>query len=48
MFDLLKGKGQSCEFDGVEAVTDFNGRYCQASFAYKVSFGEGKLFYYSG
>lgn len=28
MFDLLEGKEQHCEFDGVEAVADSAGCYC--------------------
>ena len=28
MFDLLEGKEQHCEFDGVETVLDENGCYC--------------------
>lgn len=40
MFDLLEGKEQHCEFDGVEAVTDSDGRYCYVPVTHKVTLGE--------
>ena len=40
MFDLLEGKEQHCEFDGVETVADENGRYCYVPIPHKVTLGE--------
>ncbi len=40
MFDLLEGKEQHCEFDGVKTVADENGRYCYVPATYKVTLGE--------
>ena len=40
MFDLLEGKEQHCEFDGVETVLDENGRYCCVPVTHKVTLGE--------
>lgn len=40
MFDLLEGKEQHCEFDGVEAVADVNGQYCYVPVTHKVTLGE--------
>lgn len=40
MFDLLEGKEQHCEFDGVETVLSENGRYCCVSVTHKVTLGE--------
>ena len=40
MFDLLEGKEQHCEFDGVETVLDSNGRYCCVPITHKVTLGE--------
>lgn len=40
MFDLLEGKEQHCEFDGVETVEDENGRYCYVPVTHKVTLGE--------
>ena len=40
MFDLLEGKEQHCEFDGVEAVADPDGRYCYVPVTHKVTLGE--------
>lgn len=40
MFDLLEGKEQHCEFDGVKAVADVNGRYCYVPVTHKVTLGE--------
>lgn len=40
LFDLLEGKEQHCEFDGVETVLDANGRYCCVPVTHKVTLGE--------
>lgn len=40
MFDLLEGKEQHCEFDGVETVPDPAGRYCCVPVTHKVTLGE--------
>lgn len=40
MFDLLEGKEQHCEFDGVETVLDPNGRYCCVPVTHKVTLGQ--------
>ncbi len=40
MFDLLEGKEMHCEFDGVSAVADENGRYCFVPVTHKVTLGE--------
>ena len=40
MFDLLEGKEEHCEFDGVETVADANGRYCYVPVTHKVTLGE--------
>lgn len=40
MFDLLEGKEQHCEFDGVETVADENGKYCYVPVTHKVTLGE--------
>lgn len=40
MFDLLEGKEQHCEFDGVETVLKENGRYCCVPVTHKVTLGE--------
>ena len=40
MFDLLEGREQHCEFDGVETVADANGRYCYVPVTHKVTLGE--------
>ena len=40
MFDLLEGKEQHCEFDGVETVIKDDGRYCCVPVTYKVTLGE--------
>ena len=40
MFDLLEGKEQHCEFDGVETVLDENGRYCCVPVTHKATLGE--------
>lgn len=40
MFDLIEGKEQRCEFDGVETVLRADGRYCCVSVTHKVTLGE--------
>lgn len=40
MFDLLEGREQRCEFDGVETVLDPNGRYCCVPATHKVTLGQ--------
>ena len=40
MFDLLEGKEQHCEFDGVETVLQENGKYCCVPITHKVTLGE--------
>lgn len=40
MLDLLENKEQRCEFDGVEAVLNINGRYCCVPVTHKVTLGE--------
>ncbi len=40
MFDLLEGKEQHCEFDGVETVVAENGRYYCVLVTHKVTLGE--------
>ena len=40
MFDLLEGKEQHCEFDGVETVLKSDGRYCCVPVTHKVTLGE--------
>ena len=40
MFDLLEGKEQHCEFDGVETVVKEDGRYCCVPVTHKVTLGE--------
>ena len=40
MLDLLEGKEQPCEFDGVEAVEKADGRYCYVPVTHKVTLGE--------
>ena len=40
MFDLLEGKEQHCEFDGVETVLCASGRYCCVPVTHKVTLGE--------
>lgn len=39
MFDALEGKEHHCEFEGVEAVADENGRYCYAPVTHKATLG---------
>lgn len=40
MFDLLEGKEKHCEYDGVEAIEDKNGRYSYVPITHKVTLGE--------
>lgn len=40
MFDMLEGKEQHCEFDGVNTVPTENGRYCCVPVTHKVTLGE--------
>ena len=40
MYDLLEGKEQHCEFEGVETVLDAQGRYCCVPVTHKVTLGE--------
>lgn len=40
MFDLLEGKEQHCEFDGVETVLRTDGRYCCVPVTHKATLGE--------
>lgn len=40
MFDLLEGKEQRCEFDGVETVLCEQGRYCCVPGSHKVTLGQ--------
>ena len=40
MFDLLEGKEQHCEFDGVETGLRADGRYCCVPVTHKVMLGE--------
>ena len=40
MFDLLEGKEQHCEFDGVETVLKTDGKYCCVPVTHKVTLGE--------
>lgn len=40
MFDLMEGKEQRCEFDGVDTVLKDDGRYCCVLVTHKVTLGE--------
>lgn len=40
MLDLLEGKEQRCEYDGLEPVADLNGKYCYIPITHKVTLGE--------
>lgn len=40
MLDLLEGREQRCEFDGVETVPDPDGRYCCVPATHKVTLGQ--------
>lgn len=39
MFDAIEGKEHHCEFDGVDAVLQDNGRYCYAPVTHKATLG---------
>lgn len=39
MFDVLEGKEHHCEFDGVKAVANVDGRYCYAPVTHKATLG---------
>ena len=39
MFDAIEGKEHHCEFDGVNAVIQDNGRYCYAPVTHKATLG---------
>lgn len=39
MFDTIEGKEHHCEFDGVNAVMQDNGRYCYAPVTHKATLG---------
>ncbi len=40
MLDLLEGKEQHCEYDGLTPVADPNGKYCYVTITHKVTLGE--------
>ena len=40
MYDLLEGKEQHCEYDGLEHVIQEDGRYCIVPVTHKVTLGE--------
>ena len=40
MFDLLEGREQHCEYDGLEPVLRADGRYCIVPVTHKVTLGE--------
>ena len=40
MFDLMEGREQRCEFDGVDTVLKDDGRYCCVPVTHKVTLGE--------
>ena len=40
MYDLLEGKEQHCEFDGVDTVLKEDGKYCCVPVTHKVTLGE--------
>lgn len=40
MYDLLEGKETHCEFEGVETVAKYDGRYCYVPVTHKVTLGE--------
>ncbi len=40
MFDLLEGREQRCEYDGLIPVENHNGRYCYVPLTYTVTLGE--------
>jgi UDP-2-acetamido-2,6-beta-L-arabino-hexul-4-ose reductase len=40
MFDLLEGKEQHCEYDGLDAIPTENGRFCYVPTTHKETLGE--------
>lgn len=40
MLDALEGKEHRCNFDGLNAVLDENGKYCVAPYSHRVTLGE--------
>lgn len=40
MLDLLEGKEQRCEYDGINVVEDINGRYCYIPVTHHVTLGQ--------
>jgi UDP-2-acetamido-2,6-beta-L-arabino-hexul-4-ose reductase len=40
MFDLLEGKEQHCEYDGLDVIPMENGKYCYVPTTHKVALGE--------
>lgn len=40
MFDLLEGKEQYCEFNGVDTILKYKGKYCCIPITHKVTLGE--------
>jgi UDP-2-acetamido-2,6-beta-L-arabino-hexul-4-ose reductase len=40
MFDLLEGKEQHCEYNGLDAIPTENGRYCYVPVTHKATLGE--------
>jgi len=40
MYDLLEGKEQHCEYDGVDPVKTADGKYCYVPVTHKVTLGE--------
>lgn len=40
MFDLLEGREQHCEFDGIETVANPEGHYCYVPVTHKITLGE--------
>lgn len=40
MFDLLEGKEQHCEYDGIDTIPNDNGKYCYVPTTHKVKLGE--------
>lgn len=40
MFDLLEGKEKHCDYNGVDAIDNPNGKYCYVPVTHKVTLGE--------
>jgi len=40
MFDALEGKEHRCEFEGLDVISDENGKYCYVPTTYKETLGE--------